>query len=133
MTLGKCPLKFTLREEKNQWRKLCWKKELDCFILFHPAQVKESPFAFLKAPSRQGMPKRERKKERYRTGLRLNCLPQAAKVELLEECFFYTHTIIWKRGNEPRCATVVGKLYSNRNQKPILPLRERTHLTTTTT
>lgn len=71
------------RRERKISEENCVEKR-SSIVLFYSThtKVKESPFAFLKAPSREGMPKREkkeseRKREISKTGLRLNCLPQA--------------------------------------------------------
>lgn len=48
-----------------------------------------------------------------------NCLPQAAKVELLEECFFFTHKLSFGREKTNRGVRLLLE-----NLIPILPLEK---------
>lgn len=123
------------RREKSVKKTVLIKRS--SIVLFcSPAQSKESPFAFLKAPSSEGMPKREREKERERerereisnTGLRLNRLPRTAKVEILEECFF---TLSFGNEKRKRGERMLLEYFIRKIRTHFAP-RERTHLITTT-
>lgn len=118
------------RREKSVKKTVLIKRS--SIVLFcSPAQSKESPFVFLKAPSSEGMPKRDRGREREReisnTGLRLNCLPRTAKVELLEESFF---TLSFGNEKTNRGERMLLENFIRIIRTHFAP-RERTHLITT--
>lgn len=116
------------RREKNQWRKLCWKKELDCFILFYLNEsqrksfcVSKSPLAWRDAEKRKREWKKERNIEnRIETELFAS---SAAKVELLEECFFFTHYHLEPEETK-RGVRLLLENFIRIEKNPILPLEK---------
>lgn len=119
------------RREKSVKKTVLIKRS--SIVLFcSPAQSKESPFAFLKAPSSEGMPKRERERERKRNieyRIETEMFASNGKSRAFGRKFFFTLSF----GNEK----------TNRGERMLLENciriirthfapRERTHLITTT-
>lgn len=98
------------------------------FYLIHPQKSKKVLCVSKSPLLREGMPKRER--EISKTGLRLNCLPQA-QVELFGGMLFLFYDYYLEAKRERGVRLLLDNLIRIKNTH--FAPRERTHLITTTT